>query len=58
MERAQTLLQTSFLTIKEVTFECGLTDVSHFVRDFKKCYGVTPTQFRVGNRQPPKDSSA
>jgi transcriptional regulator GlxA family with amidase domain len=47
MARAQALLQSSFLTIKEVTFQCGFTDVSHFVRDFKHCYGVTPSEFRA-----------
>jgi transcriptional regulator GlxA family with amidase domain len=47
MARAQALLQSSFLTIKEVTFQSGFTDVSHFVRDFKQCYGVTPSEFRT-----------
>jgi transcriptional regulator GlxA family with amidase domain len=47
------LLQTSFLSIKEVAFHTGSGDVSHFVRDFKKQYGVTPTEFRArGNRLP------
>jgi len=47
MERARSLLQTSFLSVKEVTFHIGLTDVSHFVRDFKKHYGMTPSEFRT-----------
>ena len=47
MARAQALLQSSFLTIKEVTFQSGFADVSHFVRDFKQCYGVTPSEFRA-----------
>jgi transcriptional regulator GlxA family with amidase domain len=47
MERARSLLQTSFLSVKEVTFHCGLSDVSHFVRNFKKHYGMTPSEFRV-----------
>src|SRR5882762_4606743 len=47
MERARSLLQTSFLSVKEVTFQSGLTDVSHFVREFKKRYGLTPSEFRV-----------
>jgi len=47
MARAQALLRSSFLTIKEVTFQSGFTDVSHFVRDFKQCYGVTPSEFRA-----------
>jgi transcriptional regulator GlxA family with amidase domain len=47
MARAQALLQSSFLSIKEVTFQSGFADVSHFVRDFKQCYGVTPSEFRA-----------
>lgn len=40
------LLETSFLTIKEVAFQIGAGDVSHFVRDFKKRYGLTPSAYR------------
>src|SRR5260221_1236134 len=47
MQRARHLLQTSFLSVKEISFRSGLTDVSHFVRDFKKEHGVTPSQFRA-----------
>ena len=49
LERAADLLQTSFLSIKEVGFHAGLGDASHFVRDFKKRYGLTPGEFRAGN---------
>ena len=52
MQRAEHLLQTTFLSVKEVTFFSGFRDVSHFVRDFKKQYGVTPTGFRT-RIQPP-----
>jgi len=54
LERAANLLQTSFLSIKEVGFHTGLGDTSHFVRDFKKRYGLTPGEFRTGNRRTPK----
>jgi len=46
-KRAAYLLRTSFMSVKEVAFQTGSGDVSHFVRDFKKHYGVTPTEFRV-----------
>ena len=46
MERARDLLLNSFLTVKQVTFESGFPDVSHFVRNFKNRHGVTPSQFR------------
>src|SRR5258708_32105643 len=46
-KRAAYLLQSSFLSIKEVAFQSGSGDVSHFVRDFKKHFGVTPSEFRL-----------
>jgi transcriptional regulator GlxA family with amidase domain len=47
MRRAADLLRMSFLSIKEVAFQSGAGDTSHFVRDFKKQYGLTPSQFRA-----------
>ena len=35
-----------FLRIQEICREIGINDQSHFTRDFKKRYGVTPTQYR------------
>jgi AraC-like DNA-binding protein len=46
MERARQLLETSFLSVKEIRFKVGVSDESHFVRDFKKTYGLTPTRYR------------
>lgn len=44
--RAMELLSNSFLSIKEITRMVGAGDGSHFVRDFKKGCGLTPTQYR------------
>ena len=46
LRHAKLLLQTSFLTIKEIMVHSGFNDASHFVRDFKRVYGKTPTQYR------------
>jgi transcriptional regulator GlxA family with amidase domain len=43
---AAQLLETSFLSVKEVASQVGYGDVSHFVRDFKLKYGDTPTGYR------------
>jgi AraC-like DNA-binding protein len=43
---AQRLLESSFMSVKEIANSVGLSDVSHFVRDFKKVYGARPTQYR------------
>jgi len=46
---ATTLLVTTLLSIKQITLKAGFTDQSHFVRDFKIRYGVTPTKYRECN---------
>ena len=47
IERARHLLETSFLSVKEITHSVGLKDESHFVRDFKKAHRVSPTSYRT-----------
>jgi len=49
MERARYLLETSFLSVKEIGYQVGLNDESHFVRDFRKVYGDAPTRYRSRN---------
>jgi len=46
MQQAGILLTTTFLSVKEIARRVGLTDESHFVRDFKRIYGVTPSEYR------------
>ena len=46
MERAKGLLESSFLSVKEIAYQVGLNDESHFVRDFKSTYGYTPALYR------------
>ena len=46
MQQAATLLTTTFLSVKEIVRRVGLTDESHFVRDFKRLYGRTPSEYR------------
>jgi transcriptional regulator GlxA family with amidase domain len=47
MERARSLLETTFLSLKQIMIEVGLRDKSHFVRDFKITYGLPPARFRT-----------
>jgi AraC-like DNA-binding protein len=51
MERAKDLLESSFLSVKEIAFRVGLNDESHFVRDFKSTYGFSPALYRSHFRQ-------
>ncbi len=57
MDRAKFLLDTSFLSVKEITHQVGLNDESHFVRDFKKFYGDAPTRYRIRSRSEHVNSS-
>ncbi len=46
MQQSTVLLATTFLSVKEIVRHVGLADDSHFVRDFKRRYGVTPSEYR------------
>ncbi len=50
MQNAATLLVETFLSVKEVMARVGFTDESHFVRDFKRLNGLTPTEYRRQRR--------
>lgn len=51
MKRAEHLLMTTFLSVKEVATKVGIKSVNHFARDFKKTYGVTPVNYRTASTQ-------
>ena len=61
MERAKDLLESSFLSVKEIAYQVGLNDESHFVRDFKSTYGFSPalyrTRFKSHTEQPHNGSN-
>jgi transcriptional regulator GlxA family with amidase domain len=44
--RAKEMLEGSLLSVKQIMAAVGITDRSHFDRQFKKAYGVTPVQYR------------
>ena len=46
LRKAELLLRTTFLSVKEIAGRVGLGSGSHFVREFKKAYGVSPTIYR------------
>lgn len=47
MEEARKLLETTFLSVKQVMAEVGIRDESHFVRDFKTHHGMYPSELRM-----------
>jgi transcriptional regulator GlxA family with amidase domain len=47
IERAKELLENTFLSIKEIAGNVGMSDASHFVRNFQTAFGVTPARHRA-----------
>jgi YesN/AraC family two-component response regulator len=43
---AKELLKYSKLSIQEITYRCGMNQVSHFIQLFKKHEGTTPLAYR------------
>lgn len=46
LEHAKYLLELTDKNINELTFETGFENASHFIRIFKKTYGITPLQLK------------
>jgi AraC family transcriptional regulator len=47
MQRASQLLEDTFLSLKEIMLKIGVHDESHFIRDFRAIYGLTPIRYRT-----------
>jgi transcriptional regulator GlxA family with amidase domain len=47
LDGARDLLEHTFLSVKQIIVRVGAKDRSHFERDFKKAFGLTPTQYRA-----------
>jgi AraC family transcriptional regulator, arabinose operon regulatory protein len=50
MELAKHLVENTYLNVKEVMTKVGFNDESHFVRDFEKAFGLTPSRHRQKHR--------
>lgn len=51
MQRAKQLIDSTFLNTKEIMQKIGMRNESHFVREFKKVYGLPPGSYK--QRLPP-----
>lgn len=49
-EYAASLLRESSLQVQTVAQYCGVPDVNYFSKLFKRCYGVTPREYRRQHR--------
>ena len=47
LQKAKELVETTFLSMKQIMNMVGLHDKGHFAKDFKKVYGVAPAQHRT-----------
>lgn len=48
LQAASELLMSTNKTLEEVAEQCGYNHTEHFVRQFKKRYGISPGQYRKG----------
>ena len=47
MERARVLVESTDLPVREVMRQVGLSDPSHFSRDFRNAHGFSPRAYRL-----------
>jgi AraC family transcriptional regulator of arabinose operon len=51
LRRAQELITTTYLSMKQVMNTIGVHDTGHFAKDFKRIYGLTPHEYRDRHRE-------
>jgi AraC family transcriptional regulator of arabinose operon len=54
LDRARELLESTFLSVKEVMVTVGFNDPSHFTRDFRAHHGLAPRAWRQARRARPR----
>ena len=58
LRRAEKMLRTTFLSIKQILEQVGIASNTHFVRDFRQKYGMTPTAYRRSIKRKRKQNRA
>src|SRR5438876_6240447 len=51
MQRAKYLLESTFLSVKEVAAAVGINGLSHFSKDFEQRYGARPSRYAERHRK-------
>jgi transcriptional regulator GlxA family with amidase domain len=46
MQKAKEMFETTFMRVKEVANTIGVENRDRFTKDFKKAYGLTPTELQ------------
>ena len=47
---AMELLRSSNISVREIAFAAGFTDIPHFAKTFKRSTGISPSSYRNGGR--------
>lgn len=50
LRKAEVLLATTFLSLKEIAEALGIVSVSHLMKDFKERHGMTTREYRIAAR--------
>ena len=50
IEKAKELLLVSDQNISGIAYDCGFTSLAHFSKSFKEKFGVTPSQFKLNQK--------
>ena len=51
MQKARLLLDSTYLSVKEIMHRVGINSDSHFAHDFKEASGLSPTEYRERSRE-------
>ena len=51
MQQAAKLLESSSLSVDDISKKCGYSGCENFIRSFKKYFGITPLRYRSNNKQ-------
>ena len=46
LQQSKRLLETSFLSVKEIALRVGIKDCSHFVKNFEATFNLSPDRYR------------
>jgi AraC-like DNA-binding protein/uncharacterized cupin superfamily protein len=56
VDKAKRLLQQPGLSVKEISYELGFQNESHFCKVFRSCTGMTPSIYRVSDSKASRDA--
>lgn len=54
LKKARALLKNTSMTVDNIADSVGYQNVEHFIRLFKKKYGMTPVQYRISKQEEKK----